>query len=415
MVTLEFMHKNKDSPDDKLIHLLEKQKRELVVRALRKHEEIKSERAFSDKIIASLSDILLVLNDRMEIVKTNEEFCRSLGYDRGHQGLLLAQVISPDGYQQLTRLIREGEFKNYETELVSRSGRRFLASINGSAMAVETGGASLSILVARDKTEVYEMMAKVRESQVQLIHSGRLASLGEMAAGIAHELTQPLNAILLFAKNSIKSLSEQPARNGLVEENLNIIVDRVKKASSIIKSLKSFARKTDEEMISMNLNTLLKDILRFLDSQLRLSDISVELLLDEQIPSIMAHNVRLEQVFLNIIQNAIQAMDKTENPRLTIRTGIAPGKNPITMKTEDFIVAGISDNGDGIAPENLSRIFDPFFTTREVGAGMGLGLSIVDRIVRDHHGHIRVDSTVNAGTCFSVCLPLGSREAAGHD
>ncbi|MEW6108728.1 MAG: ATP-binding protein [Nitrospirota bacterium] len=406
------MDKKDLNPEEKLISLLEKQKSELVIRTLQKHEEIKSEKAFTDKIIANLSDILIVINNNMEVIKFNKEFTKCLGYNfYGPEKLYLQDLISPEGIFELRNLINSGEFMNYETELISKSGRRFLASINGSTIENEKGEKIMHILIAKDKTEVYEMMSRVRESQMQLIHSGRLASLGEMAAGIAHELTQPLNAILLFARNSLKSLSDSNIKNDLIEENLTFIIDRVKKASSIIKSLKGFARKTEEEKILIDINCLIKDILKFLDDQLRLSDVEVELYLDENIPSVMAHNVRTEQVFLNIIQNALQAMGKTDNPKLTICTSIKEIFDPDNLKNNHYVVTSIKDNGEGMTPEIKDRIFDPFFTTREVGSGMGLGLSIVDRIIREHSGHIRVDSSHGHGSCFSVYLPVAEKRA----
>lgn len=395
------------NPEDRLIQLLEKQKKELVIRTLQKHEEIKTEKAFTDKLIASLSDILIVLDNDLNIIKVNREFTRHLGHEVSRSGKLhLGDLIAPDTLNALKLLILAGELKNYETELITKNGRKFLASLNCSTIQNERGLPAMHILVARDKTEFYEMMTMVRESQSQLMHSGRLASLGEMAAGIAHELTQPLNAILLFARNSLKSLSDSGIRNETVEENLSFIVDRVKKASSIIKSLKGFARKTAEERIPIDINALLRDVLVFLDNQLKLSDVEVELHLDETLPQVMAHNVRTEQVFLNIIQNALQAMDKTDNPRLSIRTSVEVALSPDTLKPRQYVSIAITDNGEGMSTEIRQRIFDPFFTTREVGSGTGLGLSIVDRIIRDHSGHISVDSSPGRGACFTLYLPV---------
>lgn len=402
--------------EERLIHLLEKQKKELVIRTLKKHEEIKSEKAFTDKIIANLSDILIILNGRMQIIKVNSEFTKCLGYEiDDSKKLYLKNLVSSNVLSELKGLVSAGEFKNYETEMISSTGRKFLASINGSTIEDEKNNRKMYILVARDKTEVYEMMHRVRESQMQLIHSGRLASLGEMAAGIAHELTQPLNAILLFARNTVRILADNNIKNDMAEENLTFIVDRVKKASSIIKSLKSFARKTEEDKIFVDVNVLIGDILKFLDAQLRLSDVAVELDLGRNVSMVMAHNVRLEQVFLNIIQNALQAMGKTDNPVLRIRTAMKETPDPENVKNRVYVAISISDNGEGMTPDIKARVFDPFFTTREVGSGMGLGLSIVDRIIREHSGYVTVDSAPSHGSCFTVYLPFFGDKGAGHE
>lgn len=398
--------KREEDINESLINLLEEQKKELVVRTLEKHEEAESSKAFTDKIVSSLSDILIVLNNRMQIIKVNREFTKCLGYDiASPKKLYMKKLVSPHVFSELRQRILTGDFRNYEIEMISSTGRKFLAGINGSTIQGKKQTDNMHILIAKDKTEVYDMMSRVRESQKQLIHSGRLASLGEMAAGIAHELTQPLNAILLFTRNTIKMLSDNNMKHDLVEENLTFIVDRVKKASSIIKSLKSFARKGEEEKIIMDVNVLIRDILKFLDAQLRLSDVAVELALDESITTVMAHNVRLEQVFLNIIQNALQAMGKTDIPVLKIRTAMEEIPDPEKLESRNYVVISITDNGEGMTQDVTARVFDPFFTTREVGAGMGLGLSIVDRILRDHSGYIKVESSPGKGSCFTVYLP----------
>lgn len=249
------------------------------------------------------------------------------------------------------------------------------------------------------------MMSRIREVQEQLIHSGRLASLGEMAAGIGHELTQPLNAILLFARNCLKVLDDPERSKAMLEENLNIIIDRVNKASSIIKSLKSFASKAGQEAHPVDINHVLTTILKFLDSQLKLSDIELELSLAPEAPAVLGQEVRLEQVFLNIIQNAVQAMGNTDAPKLAIKTYLCSGIDPESLFEKAYVVISIHDAGHGIPPGIKDHIFDPFFTTREVGLGMGLGLSIVDRIVRGLSGYIKVDSIPGEGSCFSVYLP----------
>ena len=145
-------------------------------------------------------------------------------------------------------------------------------TLNGSTYTTESGRV-LHMLIARDMSDIYTMMSHIKQAQEQLIHSGRLASLGEMAAGIGHELTQPLNAILLFARNSIHCLNEPTVNKTLLKENLQVIIDRAKKASSIIKSLKSFARKETPNTNPVEINQILTNILQFLDSQLKLSDI----------------------------------------------------------------------------------------------------------------------------------------------
>ncbi len=153
------------------------------------------------------------------------------------------------------------------------------------------------------------------------------------------------------------------------------------------------------------MNDILLNILDFLDSRLTLSDIQLHLQLDENVPRVLGQEVKLEQVCLNLIQNAIQAMGKTEQPVLTIKTGLQQSIDPATLEEKQFVLIAIKDNGEGISREIQEKIFDPFFTTREVGTGMGLGLSIVDQIIREFSGVIKVKSSLGSGSCFSVLLP----------
>jgi C4-dicarboxylate-specific signal transduction histidine kinase len=392
-------------PDSKLVELLEKQKKQLVIRVLQKHEEAQSEKIFSDKILANLSDLFLVTSKDFVLVKSNEEFRKLLDLSPDDFGRLrLKSIMEPKACDRIRELFASGDFKHFETELTAKGGRKIHVSLNGSTYTTESGRV-LHMLIARDMSDIYTMMSHIKQAQEQLIHSGRLASLGEMAAGIGHELTQPLNAILLFARNSVHCLNEPTVNRALLKENLQVIIDRAKKASSIIKSLKSFARKETPNTNPVEINQILTNILQFLDSQLKLSDIEVELDLDRGIPQTLGHDVRLEQVFLNIIQNGIQAMGDVEEPHLTIKTFLANSIDPESFTEKEYIVTAISDNGTGIDPEVQGKIFDPFFTTREVGLGMGLGLSIVDRIVRSFSGFIKVNSTPGQGACFSVYLP----------
>jgi C4-dicarboxylate-specific signal transduction histidine kinase len=226
-----------------------------------------------------------------------------------------------------------------------------------------------------------------------------------MAAGIGHELTQPLNTVLLLARNCIKAMDNPLHNASMIKENLLTIVERVNHSSSIIRSLKGFASKVGEEAVPVRINVIIFDVLSFLDAQLLLSDIKVDLDLDEKEYLVLGQEVRIEQVLLNLIQNAIQAMAETRNPILRITTFGHTGVDTGSLQPKSYVGISVIDNGEGIEMDVLNKIFDPFFTTREVGSGMGLGLSIVERIVRGFGGHIKVNSIPRHETTFTVYLP----------
>jgi len=245
---------------------------------------------------------------------------------------------------------------------------------------------------------IYQQKTLLNE---QFIQSNKLAALGEMAAGIAHELNEPLNGIQLFAQNALTDLRRNQNPPKLAEENLLFIIDLVKKASTIIGQLRTFARKSDEKKQTLDVHTLIEGLIRFLESQLKLANIQVELKLESTNPQILGNPLRLEQVFLNMIQNAIYAMEKTETKKLTIQTHLS----------QDAVNIEIIDTGAGIPSELKERIFDPFFTTRDVGVGTGLGLSISHSIIKEHKGSVEVESEVGKGTTFRIYLPLYHKEA----
>jgi len=397
---------------DQAIKILEKQRQDLVVRVLRKHEEMEATRSFTERILAGISELFLLMDQDFKVIQANREFLQRTGFslDAG-QRLTLADLVQPDTASAIRRAFARGEFAEFEAHLATAAGQSLPVKMRGSTH-VNPNGLVLHMLICFDCSEFYDLVTQMQEGQKQLIHSSRLASLGEMAAGVGHELTQPLNAILLFARNCLKALETPGDHTDMLRENLAIIIDRVNKASSIIATMRSFGRKVEGEQAPVDLNAIIRKILSFLESQLRLSEIALDLRLTDQPCEVLGVEVRLEQVFLNLVQNAIQAMGRVDMPRLTITSRILHCLNLTTMHKEPYVLATVADNGEGIPEELQKKIFDPFFTTREVGTGMGLGLSIVDRLVRGFAGYIEVESTPGQGSCFSVYIPQHIRDGS---
>ncbi len=248
-------------------------------------------------------------------------------------------------------------------------------------------------------TDITEMM----EKDAQLIQASKMSTLGEMSAGIAHELNQPLNAIKL-GNEYIKTMAEK-GQDVPREDLLSVVsevTNQVQRASQIINRLRDFGRKTDFDKETVDVNRPVRNVLGMIGQQLKLDDIRLKLSLDDSLPPIQAHNNRLEQVIFNLISNARDAiLQKREN------TG-EPRSHSISVRSwmaDDRVVFSISDTGTGIPRDARDRVFEPFFTTKEVGRGMGLGLSIIYGIVRDYNGVIDVDSEIGRGTTFTVSFP----------
>jgi C4-dicarboxylate-specific signal transduction histidine kinase len=400
---------------DHTIRILEKQREDLVVRVLKKHEEMEASRSFTERILAGLSELFLLFDHEFRVIQTNREFVQRTGLVAGDdRRLALDDLVDADQAGEIRAAFARGEFEEFAAQLRTADGRGLPVKMRGSTH-VNPNGLVLHMLICSDCSEFFALMQQMQEGQKQLIHSSRLASLGEMAAGVGHELTQPLNAILLFARNCLKALDAPGDHTEMLRENLQIIIDRVNKASSIIGTMRSFGRKVEEEQGPVDLNEIVRKILSFLESQLRLSEITLDLQLAEQPCVVLGVEVRLEQVFLNLVQNAIQAMGRVVVPKLTITSRVVDGLNPKTMRHQPDVQVSVADNGEGIPEELQKKIFDPFFTTREVGTGTGLGLSIVDRIVRGFAGHIELTSQPGRGARFAVYIPQHRPEQGGAE
>lgn len=247
-----------------------------------------------------------------------------------------------------------------------------------------------------------------------LIQASKMATLGEMATGVAHELNQPLNVIKVgadfFYKMANRNESIHPEKLLTIARNMSEQVDR---ASRIIDHLREFGRKSEFQLYPTNLNEAIKGAFTLLGQQLALREISVELNLQPDLPKILGDKNRLEQVFLNLITNARDAM--SSNP-----PGIPRRLMVTSLGVRDRVVVEVSDTGPGMPQGVLSRIFEPFFTTKPPGEGTGLGLSITYNLVNDFKGSIEVHSTVGMGSTFLLSFPAyreadhATQEASGN-
>ncbi len=244
------------------------------------------------------------------------------------------------------------------------------------------------------------------QAEAQLIQAGKMATLGEMSAGVAHELNQPLNAIRVGTEYLNKVFTRNiDVSAEVVRKVCNEMISQVERASSIINHLREFGRKSDaDELDRIDINKPIKDVFTLLGQQLRVRGIKVELYLSEDLLFILGVQNRLEQVFLNLVMNARDAI--LEKKGVLVNENFDPCITIRSYRDRNNVVVDVSDNGIGIPEEVKDRIFEPFFTTKEVGKGTGLGLSISYGIVRDYGGNIEVASTGEKGTTFRLTFPI---------
>ena len=306
--------------------------------------------------------------------------------------------VSPDEFKgrHFKEIIADQEFgrkviipcikekRNWTGEITAKhkDNRKFPIWLNVYMVKDYKGEPIAMVGIFRDIT----MQKEMENLQKQFLQSDKLATIGTLASGVAHELNNPLGNISLYAQMLIKKTDDDKIKNKLI-----IIDDEANRAANIVKDLLDFARNSDLKLCDIDINNDISKVLGIMNPQVR--DIKVNTFF-EPLPLIVGDSVRIQQVIMNLLTNSIQSI--TENGEIIIKTTANP----------KHVEISISDNGCGIPEEKLDKIFDPFFTTKERSNGTGLGLSICYGIIKRHNGSIEVKSEVNRGTTFTIKLPV---------
>jgi len=281
--------------------------------------------------------------------------------------------------ETVTRKMAEGDFP----DLVQVGGRDEIASLQNSfnrmAGKLRTAMSSLE-----------QTIEKLHEKQAQLVEAEKLASIGKLAAGIAHEINNPLTYVLTFSSLMLEQMPKDDPRH----ERLRMIVRETRRVRNIVRQGLSFAKEAPLKLEKMDVNQPLAEIIESLTEQDSFKDIELSLDLAKNLPKIDIDPVQIGQVVLNIVLNAVHAITP-------------PGKIKVTTRTAgNFVELTFSDTGEGIPEEHLKKIFDPFFTTKDKTKGTGLGMAVSYGIIKKHGGDIRIESTVGKGSTFIVRLPI---------
>lgn len=292
---------------------------------------------------------------------------------------------------------------DHRIELKTRDEMGLLAeTFNSMAQELKESRHKLEEWTKCLEEEVEKKTIEIKKAQEQLMNAEKLASLGRMAAGFAHELNSPLTGIITFAHLMMKRLPEHDREN---REDLQVIIDQAERCSRIIKGLLGFSRKAGYEKTLTDINNLIERTVAMVQNQARFHNIEFKLNLDRNLPNIMVDAHQMEQVFLNLLINAADAMN--ERGTITIASRLIKGEGEPFKKQ---IELEFTDTGPGIPEEYLSKIFEPFFTTKPPGKGTGLGLSVSYGIIKRHGGTIFVKSSPGKGASFFIRLPLREEE-----
>lgn len=345
-------------------------------------QELQRLKDYRDNIIESLTVGVAVIDQTGKVIGWNRVLERQFGLSRD-QALNhhISEVIGPDNYRAIFPPATQSEYQLLsEISLTTAYGEKKIFDVARTPLFDNQMQAYGTIIVFEDITEKIYL-------QQQLLTSEKLASIGLLSAGIAHEINTPLTGISSY----VQMLQKKPIDTHYLQI-LQKIEAQTERINLIIKNLLNFARNpADEYYHRVDLKESLEEIISLIDYRLKSLNIQLELNLKPVV--IDAQRERLQQVFINIILNAMDAMPA--GGRLTIES----------HQKENLAIVKITDTGTGIRPEHLPRIFDPFFTTKGLGKGTGLGLSISFAIVKEHEGQILVDSTVDKGSTFTIILP----------
>jgi PAS domain S-box-containing protein len=355
---------------------------------LRRQEE------FRRHLLESFPDLILVFDLKGQYTFVSARIGELLGYGPDHlmgKNIDDTEKTSPE-LAGLYRTVATGQSALASCEYGSRHRDGSWRTMLGMASPLlEAEGRLAGVIISvRDVTTEKKL-------EQQIIQSERLAAMGQMIGGFAHELNNPLTSILGMAELLQEGDTSEAAR-----KQLSILHKEARRAAEIVQNLQYFARPPVPGRSQVNLNELVQRVVQMQSYPLRKSNITVDFLQEPAIPAIVADPNQLMQVFLNLLLNAEQAI-RENREKGTIRVRI--GRKP------DSVWIVFQDDGPGIAPENLEHIFDPFFTTKRPGRGTGLGLSICKTVLREHGGNIEVMTAPDGGAVFTITLPVAAAEA----
>ncbi len=357
--------------------------------------QLQHERDFNTKILNNTQSMILVTDRSGAITYANRRCQGATGYNQEQiVGRALCDLITPARRDSINSALRSTvsgqQVDNLELPLLRSDGRLSQFSINLSPMRDEQGQVTSIVVVMTDITDAAMLQAK-------LMHTEKMAAVGHLVSGVAHEVNNPLTAILGFAD----LLMDNAQVPDSAKSDLRVILQEAQRTKQIVQNLLSFARQMPPQRKPVQLNSVLRRTLQLRSYDFASHGVEIEELLEDKLPDVIGDPHQLQQVFLNILNNAYDAVRETGRPaRITLETRVFDGSAEIVFR----------DNGNGI--KHAERIFDPFFTTKGVGEGTGLGLSICYGIVREHGGEIACyNNPDGVGATFIVRLPL-SNEAA---
>ena len=396
------------SSDNKIIGGIEN------FRDLTKHEglwgKLRQERNRAQQYLNIAGVIIIAIDEKGIVTMINKKGCDVLGYEeydiigKNWFDLCLPERIQKEVKGVFERLMNgKNDIVDYhENSILTKSGEERMIAWHNTILSDEKGAIIGTLSSGEDIT-------RRKQTEMELIRSEKLASLGQLAASVAHEVNNPLAGILVYTSLLLRKFDQNKIQTEETKNQLNKMKKELERTTRIIRNLLDFSRQSDPTIRLLDLNKVVDAALLLVKHQISLEHISLEREIKPNLPPVCADFDQIQQVLINIILNATQAMP--DGGSLTISTSVDKG-TVIGESKKDTVRIDIKDTGVGIPKENLSRLFTPFFTTKDRGKGVGLGLPVVHGIIERHKGKIEVSSELNAGTTFSIFLEIADEANA---
>ncbi|UCF94498.1 MAG: PAS domain-containing protein [Desulfobacterales bacterium] len=378
-----------------------------------------------ETILDGIQDFILVITPDMEILEVNEAFLTKMGYTRENVigkkcHAVYHKIDHPCSDERANCPLREvvrnqRQVRQIQTRVTPAGEKRYY-EVNIYPIWEKGGKISKFIHISRDITKhkkeeeeitrrleqmVEERTRQLKETHDKLLHQDKMSSLGKLSASVVHEINNPIAGILNLIVLMKRIVDEESMTSVAIDQfsrYLNLMETETRRTSRIVSNLLAFSRQSKMELRRLSLSRLIEQILFLNANLLKIAGVKVETRLEPNMPDLVGSEDQLQQVFMNLVSNAVEAMEPSGGGILRIESKHSLREGKILVKFQD--------TGIGIPPENLPKLFEPFFTTKKKGKGVGLGLSVAYGIIQEHGGSIYVRSEVGHGTTFHVKLPL---------
>jgi len=362
-------------------------------------EELEETRRFFENVIQSSASPIVAANRKGKILVMNQAAEDLFGYSpQEYRANMTVEDVYPPGMaREIMQKLRDdaiggkGKLPLTKVSILNSKGKQIPTEMTA-AILYENNQEVASMGIYNDIREKMAVEKKLKETQAQLAQSEKMASMGQLAAGVAHEINNPLGGILLYANLLLESLDE----NNPMCEDLGYVIEDANRCKDIVKNLLAYSRQTSPTNKIIPFNNIVNQGLALMRDPKLFNNITIEKELSDQMMLVNSDQKHLSQVVINLVMNAVAAMEN--DGTLTLRT--------YRDKPAKKVYLEVTDTGCGIPEENIPKVFDPFFSTKEQGKGTGLGLSTVYGIVKENGGNVSVKETSPEGTTFLLELPL---------